>query len=107
MSTSAAPERLEDYNNISVIDSPVEKRYIESETFDFKGRKAVKGNELSKDFCAMANTSGGTIVLGIEEIKKNDVLKGFKKDGFRIDADDEDKVKQVIGSNMYEVEPTQ
>ena len=106
-SMTAVPplERLEDYD-IAVINSLINKRNVESETFDFKGKKAAKGNDLSKDFCAMANTFGGIIVLGIDEIKNNGVLVGFKKNGFRTNADDEDKIKQIFGNNMHEVEPT-
>jgi hypothetical protein len=105
LTTDEPPERLEDYN-ISVINSLVGKRYIESETFDFKGKKAAKGSELSKDFCAMANTRGGIIVLGIKEVKNNGFLERFMKEGFRTNVDDEDKVKQFFGNNMHEVEPT-
>lgn len=104
MVTAVPPERLEDYN-MSVIDSFLNKRHIESEIFDFKGKDAAKGSDLSKDFCAMANTSGGIIVLGIDEMKNNGVLTGFAKNGFRTDFQDEDKVNQVIGSNRSQIEP--
>ena len=72
----------EDYD-ISVINSLIGQRYIERETFDFKGKKAASGSDLAKDFCAMANTSGGIIILGIDEDKNNNVLKGYTKNGFK------------------------
>jgi hypothetical protein len=104
MAAVTPPGMLADYN-MSVIHSLLNKRHIESETFDFKGKEAAKGSELSKDFCAMANTSGGIIVLGIDEVKKKGVLIGFTKNGFRTNVQDEDKVNQVIGSSRYEIEP--
>jgi predicted HTH transcriptional regulator len=64
MSIPAIPNRLKDWN-IQVIDNLLPILSIESETFDFKGHDFNK--ELYCDLCAMANTSGGYIVLGIDE----------------------------------------
>ena len=45
-------------------------RDIESERFDFKGSSF---RDLDVDICAMANTLGGYLVLGVEENKSEDL----------------------------------
>jgi predicted HTH transcriptional regulator len=105
MTLPAIPERPQDWN-IDTIDNLVQILSIESETFDFKEPRSVEKNgELYKDICAMANTSGGYIVLGVGEDKALDgTLIRFTKDGFR--AGTEDKVNLSIANNVYEVNPT-
>jgi hypothetical protein len=91
MTLPVIPEKPEDWN-IGVIDHLIKILSIESETFDFKGRRFNdKNDELYKDICAMANTSGGYIVLGIGEIKAPDgKIIQFQKEEFP--AGEEDKV---------------
>lgn len=99
------PEKPQDWN-IDVIDSLKQILSIESETFDFKEHRSIEKNgELYKDICAIANTLGGYIVLGIGEDKAPDgTLIRFTKDGFC--AGKEDKVNLSIANNVYEVDPT-
>jgi hypothetical protein len=100
------PDKVQDWN-IDIIDSLVPILSIESETFDFKGRRFnEKDDELYNDICAMANTSGGHIVLGIGEDKTPDGTRiiRFTKEGFA--EGEEDKVNQRITDNVYNVEPT-
>jgi hypothetical protein len=104
MTLPVMPETLQDWN-IDVIDNLIKILSIESETFDFKGSHLYdKDDELYNDICAMANTSGGLIVLGINEIKIEGKTKRFEKNGF--EAGDEDKVNQQIASSIYNIEPT-
>ncbi len=83
------------------IDKLLKVRDVESAEFDFKGRCTL--NDLSKHLCAMANTQGGFIVLGIDEKKKDQHLIEFSKNGFR--AGEEDKVKNDIRNQRVQVEP--
>ena len=105
MSIPSIPHNVQDWN-IVVIDNLIPILSIESETFDFKGKDFNKKNdELYNDICAMANTSGGHIVLGIGEDKATDgSLIRFVKDGFP--RGEENKVNQRIAENMYNIEPT-
>jgi hypothetical protein len=105
MSLPKVPDKLEEWN-IKVIDSLIQILSIESETFDFKGSEFnKKSDELYNDICAMANTSGGYIVLGIREEKDPDgnIIR-FIKEGF--DKHEEDKVNQRVADNMHNIEPT-
>ncbi len=99
------PGTLEDWN-IQVIDDLLPILSIESETFDFKGHDFSKrSDELYCDLCAMANTSGGYIVLGVDEVKASDgKIIRFIKRGF--ERGEEEKINQTIANNMYSVDPT-
>ena len=79
---------------------------IESETFDFKGHDFNKrSDELYCDLCALANTYGGYIVLGIDEEKAPDgKIIRFIKNGF--EHGEEDRINQTVANNMYSVDPT-
>jgi hypothetical protein len=105
MTLPVIPEKPQDWD-IDVIDNLIQILSIESETFDFKElRFNEKKDELYKDICAMANTSGGYIVLGIGEKKAPDGKTiQFLKKGFEIG--EEDKVNQSIANNVYKIEPT-
>jgi predicted HTH transcriptional regulator len=59
------PERIEDWD-LQTLNKLVTLRDIERESFDFKGPKF---QDLSDHICAMANTAGGYLVLGIDENK--------------------------------------
>lgn len=74
---------------------------IESETFDFK----KEPNELEEHICAMANTRGGIIVLGIKEIKSEDGKRiiRFEKQGFPVGK--EETIVNQIANSAYNIEP--
>ena len=94
------PERLEDWD-IEILDKLVQLRDIEGETFDFKGTKL---SGLEEHICAMANTSGGQIVLGVDEITDSSGnLLGFKKMGFS--QGKEDDIGLDIGNAMFKIDP--
>lgn len=100
MSFPGIPSRLDEWN-IDVLNKLLLLRDIESDAFDFKG---VDFGDLSVHLCAMANNSGGILVLGIDENKTPDGhLLGFKKTGF--DTGKEDSVANKIGNNVFQVEP--
>jgi predicted HTH transcriptional regulator len=63
-------EKLEDWN-IEIINGLMSVKGIESEQFDFKKdiHTTDKSDKFSNHICAMANSSGGYIVVGIEEKK--------------------------------------
>lgn len=94
------PEKLEDWN-IEILTELVNLSDIESETFDFKSEP----NELHTHICAMANTSGGFLVLGIGEVKSSDGKKiRFKKIGFA--KGEEDQLHLKVGNSIVNIEPT-
>jgi predicted HTH transcriptional regulator len=64
-----------------------------SENFDFK--TSIK--DLDIHICAMANTSGGYLVLGVDEHKSGDHLLGFKLIGFDVGIQ--------IRNEMVKIEP--
>lgn len=94
------PKNLEDWD-ISIINELVKYPGIESESFDFKR----KPSELYEDICAMANTIGGFIVLGIDQIMSNDSKKiiRFEKVGFENGT--QDNISNNIGNNRSNIEP--
>ena len=53
----------------------------------------------------MANTSGGYIVLGVDQQNAPDgKIRRFIKNGF--ERGEEDKINQTLANNMYSVDPT-
>jgi len=74
---------------------------IESETFDFK----KESNELEEHICAMANTQGGILILGVEQIKSKDRTKTirFEKRGFSHGKEDLEKNK--VTNSVLHLEP--
>lgn len=101
MGTSIIPKKLDDWN-IDVLNELIKLRDIESETFDFKGTEI---KDLSRHICAMANTKGGFLVLGIDEDKHNpNSLLGFKKIGFDIGR--ENQINVDIRNQIIQIEPT-
>ena len=96
------PDSIDDWT-IDVINKLVKLRDVESEGFDFKDRNVNKEDKLSMHLCAMANTHGGFIVLGIREIKNNGFLTGFEKRGFQ--KGQEDKIKNDITNHQVQIEP--
>lgn len=94
------PKTLDDWE-LETIDSLIKLRDIESEDFDFKGTDM---KNLANHLCAFANTYGGYLVLGIDEDKNNDVLKGFKKNGFK--KEKEDHTKNEIRNHQVRIDPS-
>lgn len=54
----------------------------------------------------MANTSGGFLILGINEVKSQDGKKiiKFEKSGFS--DGEQDNLRNTIGNNIFNIEPT-
>lgn len=99
MSFPSIPTTLQEWN-IEILDKLTGYRDIESDVFDFKGEI----NKLDEHLCAMANSGGGTLVLGIEEIKNSqDYLVGFRKKGF--DDGQQNSIHNTIGNYVFQVEP--
>ncbi|HEU4606368.1 MAG TPA: ATP-binding protein [Nitrososphaera sp.] len=87
------PSRLEDWN-MEILNRILDIHVVESDIFDLKGQGREKKNlvpPLAKHFCAMANTNGGTIVLGIDTVRDpEDTQKilGYEKNGYDIGTED-------------------
>ncbi|MEO9319674.1 MAG: ATP-binding protein [Nitrososphaera sp.] len=108
MSEYSIPSELSAWT-LQKIEALLHIQDIENETFDFKGQGPWGGNkvppDLENDFCAFANSEGGTIVLGIDENKSQVHGKTpFYKNGFDIEM--ADKIGQAIASKAYNVDPT-
>lgn len=99
MSFPQPPMELEKWN-ISILNELIKHSEIESERFDFKDRRM---GDLAQDICAMANTIGGLLVLGIGQNEKNGKLIEFLKDGW--DNGDQDAVNTSIGNHVARIEP--
>ena len=95
------PIKLENWD-IEIINEIIKYVDIESETLDFK----KEPNKLFKHICAMANTSGGFLVLGINQIKSDDgkTILRFEKTGFH--NGQEDAIRNEIGNGVFCIEPT-
>jgi len=94
------PQNLDEWN-IDKLNELIQFVDIESETFDFK----KEPNELAEHICSMANTKGGFLVLGIEEIRSEDKSKiiRFKKHGFSNGK--QDATKNKITNSVLSIEP--
>jgi predicted HTH transcriptional regulator len=84
------------------LNSLISLKDIESYGFDFKG---IEFSELSHHICAMANTSGGYIVLGIDEVKnkETDHFIRFEKKGFALDK--RHRIEVEINNARINVDP--
>ena len=100
MKIPSIPHTLDEWN-IKKLDELTKYVGIESETFDFK----KEPHELEEHICAMANTKGGYLVLGIEQIKSKDGKKiiRFKKIGFSHGK--EDSFKNRITNSILLLDP--
>jgi hypothetical protein len=94
------PDNLKEWE-LETIEELMKFPDIESDVFDFKSDI----NKLYEDICAMANTNGGFIVLGISEKQSNDDQKiiSFKKEGF--ENGKQDQIGLQIGNEILNVEP--
>jgi len=97
------PDKVEEWK-LENINELIKLKDIEDIKFDFKDKDLNEGKGLSSHICAMANTVGGFIVLGIDEIKKknNEIIR-FDKDGFKTGK--EDIVKQSISNYISQIDP--
>ena len=93
------PTNVKDWD-ISTIDSMLDIPNIESEKIECKLK--ITG-ELSKHICAMANMSGGFIIIGLNEKRCNEKKYGFQKIG--LDKNEGDTTMQKIGHAKYSIEP--
>jgi hypothetical protein len=102
MSNNLIPKELDNWN-LETLEYCLQLTDIESEDFDFKGQSYAN---LSIHLCAMSNTSGGYLVLGIEEVKNpaTNHLIGFKKNGFTVGKDEKNAEVQ-INNAAINVEP--
>jgi hypothetical protein len=101
------PKSLGDWN-ITILNKMMSVPGLEKEDFDFKAPVTRARNpvpaDIDKDICAMSNTAGGTLVLGIDEdVDGSGNLLGYKKIGF--DAGKEDEVSLAISNAVSNVEP--
>ena len=95
------PQNLDDWD-MNAIDSLLGIPTIESETLECK--REIGASALSKHICAMANTRGGFVLVGLGEKRMNDGKKsGYEKLGWDLD---EDTINQQIASATHEIEPT-
>lgn len=101
MKLPTIPEKLEEWK-LEVLNELIKYQDIESETLDFK----KEPNEIQNHICAMANTNGGFLILGINEIKSSDGKKiiGFEKKGFS--NGEQDGLRNTIGNGIFNIEPT-
>jgi hypothetical protein len=97
MKLPQVPDKIDGWN-IKRLNELLKIVNVESETLEFKGRDF---QSLTKHLCAMANSAGGYVILGIEEDKPNN---RFVKSGF--DKGKEQAIGQLIANYTYEVEPT-
>jgi predicted HTH transcriptional regulator len=93
------PANLSDWS-IKILNKVIKIPSIEYETFDFKGQDL---GQLDQILCAMANTSGGIVFLGIGEKRNGKHLIEFKKEPFKKEEGDE--LKNNIGTYMHKVDP--
>jgi hypothetical protein len=98
MTFQGPPMKLSEWN-IGILNDLIQYRDIEGETFDFKSNEL---GELFKDVCAMANTSGGVLVLGVGETGERDA-RVFTKQGW--EDREEASVKRKVGDQCARIEP--
>ena len=101
MEKISIPKNLDEWNQEKLLEI-MKYPGIESETLDFK----KEPYELQKHFCAMANTTGGFLILGIEEINSEDRTKllGYNVKPFQ--KGKEESINQQIRNAISSLEPT-
>jgi len=98
------PARLEEWT-LDAMNDMIRFRVYENERLDFKGKKILSNHHgLEEDLCAMANSSGGFIVLGIEETRhsRGNIIN-YEKNGF--DIGEEDNVHHLITQKAFLIDP--
>ena len=94
------PNKLEDFTQ-EKIKELMKIQSIESETFDFKrtiNKQEKYGLRGEKHICAMLNTFGGFIILGIDEDKENE-KDPFVAHGINDIRKEEIHVSEAISKN--------
>jgi hypothetical protein len=101
MELSPIPENLKEWKP-DTINELIKFPDVESEKFDFKSDIS---NDLHEHICAMANTEGGFLVLGISEKRSQDgqEILGFKKEGYKLGK--QDGINLQIGNAILNIEP--
>ena len=101
MNLPSIPQNLNDWN-MNMIDSLLNIPNIESEKLECK--REINVCALSKSICAMANTRGGFILIGLGEEKMDGGKKksGYEKLGL---ISDEDTIRQQIASATHVLDP--
>lgn len=101
MESISIPQKLEEWTEEKIYQI-LKYPGIESESLDFK----KEPNNLDEHFCAMANTVGGFLILGIDEIKSDDgtTLLGYKIKPFK--KGKEESINQQIRNAISLLEPT-
>ena len=85
MDIPSIPQNLDDWN-MDMIDSLLNIPTIESEKLECK--REIRVDVLSKSICALANTRGGFILVGLGEKKADGGKKsGYEKIGLDSDED--------------------
>lgn len=92
--TFIPPMTLDEWE-LSIINTLVELNYPESDTLEFKVKIV---NDIDKDICALANSSGGFIVFGI-----NGKDRAEEKSG--LPASEEHEISQQLTGKMAQIEP--
>ena len=95
------PDNLQNWN-LETIDGLIKLRDTESENLDFK----EKPSDLSKHISALANTTGGFLILGIAPVKDsiNKTISCYKKIGFKTGKEDE--IGLEISNSCFCISPT-
>ena len=100
MDIPGIPQNLNDWN-MDAIGSLLNISNIESEKLECK--REIRVEALSKSICAMANTCGGFILVGLGERKTEDGKKsGYEKIGL---SSDEDTISQQISQATHAIDP--
>ena len=94
------PKALEDWN-YDIIKDLVDKGYYETDMFDFKA-ELPKVDTLSRTVCAFANTNGGFLIFGVQDIKasSNNRIIGIAKNKDFI-KEFQDKIKNIEPSVYF------
>ncbi|MPZ07038.1 MAG: hypothetical protein GEU26_11600 [Nitrososphaeraceae archaeon] len=96
------PTRLSEWN-YEIIKELVEKGYLEADTFEFKreikSRNPKLNDRIVETACAFANTVGGFIIFGIDD------LGNSKKDRI-IGLQESDDLSKEFGDKMKSINPT-
>ncbi len=100
MKLPSIPQSIDDWN-IEILNELIKYTDVESEILDFK----KEPNKLYEHICAMANTSGGFLVLGINEVKSDDAKRIIKFEKVGFDNGEQDNLRNTIGNNIFNIEP--